>query len=87
MDPSLQEVFIRPLGAGDRVLELSLSPFLICRQVYGASNVELITRTRTEHLSEQHKGKVKGNEAVVEWQGRGGVRKQLPLEYLHQYSL
>ncbi|XP_045232132.1 ankyrin repeat domain-containing protein 13B isoform X3 [Macaca fascicularis] len=30
------------------------------RKVYGASNVELITRTRTEHLSEQHKGKVKG---------------------------
>ncbi|XP_023575677.1 ankyrin repeat domain-containing protein 13B isoform X2 [Octodon degus] len=29
-------------------------------KVYGASNVELITRTRTEHLSEQHKGKVKG---------------------------
>ncbi|XP_034798050.1 ankyrin repeat domain-containing protein 13B isoform X2 [Pan paniscus] len=29
-------------------------------EVYGASNVELITRTRTEHLSEQHKGKVKG---------------------------
>uniref|UniRef100_A0A8D2LJZ0 Ankyrin repeat domain 13B n=1 Tax=Varanus komodoensis TaxID=61221 RepID=A0A8D2LJZ0_VARKO len=30
-------------------------------QVYGASNVELITRTRTEHLSEQHKGKTKGS--------------------------
>lgn len=45
------------------VPELSLSPFLIFPQVYGASNVELITRTRTEHLSEQHKGKVKGNEA------------------------
>ncbi|XP_049984711.1 ankyrin repeat domain-containing protein 13B isoform X1 [Alexandromys fortis] len=29
-------------------------------KVYGASNVELITRTRTEHLSEQHKGKAKG---------------------------
>ncbi|XP_047399338.1 ankyrin repeat domain-containing protein 13B isoform X2 [Sciurus carolinensis] len=29
-------------------------------KVYGASNVELITRTRTEHLSEQHKSKVKG---------------------------
>lgn len=39
-------------------------------QVYGASNVELITRTRTEHLSEQHKGKVKGNEA--EAHGGGG---------------
>ncbi|EQB78267.1 ankyrin repeat domain-containing protein 13B [Camelus ferus] len=38
----------------------ALSPFFICLQVYGASNVELITRTRTEHLSEQHKGKVKG---------------------------
>ncbi|EHB13338.1 Ankyrin repeat domain-containing protein 13B [Heterocephalus glaber] len=34
-------------------------------KVYGASNVELITRTRTEHLSEQHKGKVKGNEVKV----------------------
>ncbi|NXM04298.1 AN13B protein, partial [Tyrannus savana] len=29
-------------------------------KVYGASNVELITRTRTEHLSDQHKGKSKG---------------------------
>ncbi|KAM5181726.1 ankyrin repeat domain-containing protein 13B isoform 1-T1 [Mantella aurantiaca] len=28
-------------------------------KVYGASNVELITRTRTEHLSDQHKGKSK----------------------------
>lgn len=37
-------------------------PLPLCSQVYGASNVELITRTRTEHLSEQHKGKVKGNE-------------------------
>ncbi|RXM92600.1 Ankyrin repeat domain-containing protein 13B [Acipenser ruthenus] len=26
-------------------------------QVYGASNVELITRTRTEHLADQHKNK------------------------------
>uniref|UniRef100_G1T3V6 Ankyrin repeat domain 13B n=1 Tax=Oryctolagus cuniculus TaxID=9986 RepID=G1T3V6_RABIT len=34
-------------------------------KVYGASNVELITRTRTEHLSEQHKGKVKGNKAEI----------------------
>ncbi|XP_040543229.1 ankyrin repeat domain-containing protein 13B isoform X1 [Gallus gallus] len=30
-------------------------------KVYGASNVELITRTRTEHLSDQHKGKSKGS--------------------------
>ncbi|NXL77460.1 AN13B protein, partial [Leptocoma aspasia] len=29
-------------------------------KVYGASNVELITRTRTEHLSDQHKSKSKG---------------------------
>lgn len=42
---------------------MPLSPFFIFPQVYGASNVELITRTRTEHLSEQHKGKVKGKEA------------------------
>lgn len=43
-------------------LEQSPKPLCLCPQVYGASNVELITRTRTEHLSEQHKGKVKGNE-------------------------
>lgn len=56
-----------PLRVRHRVRpELPVSPFFICPQVYGASNVELITRTRTEHLSEQHKGKVKGNEAEVD---------------------
>lgn len=35
--------------------------FSLLGQVYGASNVELITRTRTEHLSDQHKGKSKGS--------------------------
>ncbi|NXP74851.1 AN13B protein, partial [Ramphastos sulfuratus] len=35
-------------------------------KVYGASNVELITRTRTEHLSDQHKGKSKGA-AGTDW--------------------
>lgn len=29
-------------------------------QVYAASNVELITRTRTDHLSDQNKNKTKG---------------------------
>ncbi|XP_007898957.1 ankyrin repeat domain-containing protein 13B [Callorhinchus milii] len=29
-------------------------------KVYGASNVELVTRTRTEHLSDQNKSKTKG---------------------------
>lgn len=29
-------------------------------QVYAASNVELITRTRTDHLSDQNKNKIKG---------------------------
>ncbi|XP_078278741.1 ankyrin repeat domain-containing protein 13B isoform X2 [Rhinoraja longicauda] len=29
-------------------------------KVYGASNVELVSRTRTEHLSDQNKGKSKG---------------------------
>lgn len=62
---SLQKVFRMLLG----VSQLSLSSFLIFPQVYGASNVELITRTRTEHLSEQHKGKVKGNE-VEAYHGR-----------------
>ncbi|NXE84242.1 AN13B protein, partial [Cochlearius cochlearius] len=38
-------------------------------KVYGASNVELITRTRTEHLSDQHKGKSKGG-AGAGWAGR-----------------
>lgn len=66
-DHSLKEMFVMPLGAGagTEVPKLSASPFLVCPQVYGASNVELITRTRTEHLSEQHKGKVKGNQAEV----------------------
>ncbi|XP_053131026.1 ankyrin repeat domain-containing protein 13B isoform X2 [Hemicordylus capensis] len=35
-------------------------------KVYGASNVELITRTRTEHLSEQHKGKTKGSKTPLQ---------------------
>ncbi|KAM8976438.1 ankyrin repeat domain-containing protein 13B isoform 3-T3 [Pelodytes ibericus] len=35
-------------------------------KVYGASNVELITRTRTEHLSDQHKGKSKGNKTPLQ---------------------
>lgn len=48
-------------------IHISHSPFLI--QVYGASNVELITRTRTEHLSDQHKGKSKGG-ASTGWVGR-----------------
>ncbi|XP_072909500.1 ankyrin repeat domain-containing protein 13B isoform X2 [Hemitrygon akajei] len=30
-------------------------------KVYGASNVELVTRTRTEHLSDQNKSKSKGH--------------------------
>lgn len=41
--------------------------FSLLGQVYGASNVELITRTRTEHLSDQHKGKSKGSA----WGGGG----------------
>lgn len=44
-------------------------PFPLLGQVYGASNVELITRTRTEHLSDQHKGKSKGG-ASTGWAGR-----------------
>ncbi|KAM6049393.1 ankyrin repeat domain-containing protein 13B isoform 5-T5 [Chlamydotis macqueenii] len=35
-------------------------------KVYGASNVELITRTRTEHLSDQHKGKSKGSKTPLQ---------------------
>ncbi|KAJ6657245.1 hypothetical protein lerEdw1_002612 [Lerista edwardsae] len=35
-------------------------------KVYGASNVELITRTRTDHLSEQHKGKSKGGKTPLQ---------------------
>ncbi|NWI67711.1 AN13B protein, partial [Todus mexicanus] len=42
-------------------------------KVYGASNVELITRTRTEHLSDQHKGKSKGGA------GTGRAGRALPL--------
>uniref|UniRef100_H3B6K9 Ankyrin repeat domain 13B n=1 Tax=Latimeria chalumnae TaxID=7897 RepID=H3B6K9_LATCH len=35
-------------------------------KVYSASNVELITRTRTEHLSDQHKGKSKGGKTPLQ---------------------
>uniref|UniRef100_A0A8D0GJY1 Ankyrin repeat domain 13B n=1 Tax=Sphenodon punctatus TaxID=8508 RepID=A0A8D0GJY1_SPHPU len=35
-------------------------------KVYGASNVELITRTRTEHLSDQHKSKIKGSKTPLQ---------------------
>ncbi|CAH2220089.1 ankyrin repeat domain-containing 13B [Pelobates cultripes] len=35
-------------------------------KVYGASNVELITRTRTEHLSDQHKSKSKGSKTPLQ---------------------
>ncbi|EMP37787.1 Ankyrin repeat domain-containing protein 13B [Chelonia mydas] len=35
-------------------------------KVYGASNVELITRTRTEHLSDQHKAKSKGSKTPLQ---------------------
>lgn len=35
---------------------LNVSP-----QVYAASNVELITRTRTDHLTDQNKNKTKGD--------------------------
>ncbi|XP_030041903.1 ankyrin repeat domain-containing protein 13B isoform X1 [Microcaecilia unicolor] len=35
-------------------------------KVYSASNVELITRTRTEHLSDQHKSKSKGSKTPLQ---------------------
>ncbi|KAJ1186108.1 hypothetical protein NDU88_002892 [Pleurodeles waltl] len=35
-------------------------------KVYSASNVELVTRTRTEHLSDQHKGKSKGSKTPLQ---------------------
>ncbi|XP_031429090.1 ankyrin repeat domain-containing protein 13B isoform X2 [Clupea harengus] len=35
-------------------------------KVYAASNVELITRTRTDHLSEQHKVKPKGSKTPLQ---------------------
>ncbi|XP_026861687.2 ankyrin repeat domain-containing protein 13B isoform X2 [Electrophorus electricus] len=35
-------------------------------KVYCASNVELITRTRTDHLSEQHKAKPKGSKTPLQ---------------------
>ncbi|MGH0182996.1 UNVERIFIED_CONTAM: hypothetical protein FKN15_010852 [Acipenser sinensis] len=35
-------------------------------KVYGASNVELITRTRTEHLADQHKNKSKGSKTALQ---------------------
>lgn len=77
-----------PLGVRHRVrLELPMSPFFICPQVYGASNVELITRTRTEHLSEQHKGKVKGNEAEVDGERCCRIAgTSSHIKCFHQYS-
>lgn len=33
-------------------------------QVYSASNVELVTKTRTEHLSDQDKSRSKGDSPV-----------------------
>uniref|UniRef100_A0A5F9D4H3 Ankyrin repeat domain 13B n=1 Tax=Oryctolagus cuniculus TaxID=9986 RepID=A0A5F9D4H3_RABIT len=53
-------------------------------KVYGASNVELITRTRTEHLSEQHKGKVKGNKAEMCLTGPPHVVQTLTTQTLSQ---
>ncbi|KAM7329694.1 hypothetical protein ACRRTK_011307 [Alexandromys fortis] len=35
-------------------------PFMLWREVYSATNVELVTRTRTEHLSDQDKLRSKG---------------------------
>ncbi|XP_032902200.1 ankyrin repeat domain-containing protein 13B isoform X2 [Amblyraja radiata] len=35
-------------------------------KVYGASNVELVSRTRTEHLSDQNKGKSKGSKTPLQ---------------------
>ncbi|XP_041097056.1 ankyrin repeat domain-containing protein 13B [Polyodon spathula] len=35
-------------------------------KVYAASNVELITRTRTEHLADQHKNKSKGSKTALQ---------------------
>ncbi|KAM4627935.1 ankyrin repeat domain-containing protein 13B [Polymixia lowei] len=35
-------------------------------KVYGASNVELITRTRTDHLSDQNKSKTKGGKTPLQ---------------------
>uniref|UniRef100_UPI00398F4113 ankyrin repeat domain-containing protein 13B n=1 Tax=Pristiophorus japonicus TaxID=55135 RepID=UPI00398F4113 len=35
-------------------------------KVYGASNVELVTRTRTEHLSDQNKSKSKGSKTPLQ---------------------
>ncbi|GCB63354.1 hypothetical protein scyTo_0000152 [Scyliorhinus torazame] len=35
-------------------------------KVYGASNVELVTRTRTEHLSDQNKSKIKGSKTPLQ---------------------
>lgn len=46
------------LSVGNR-----LSPHLLISpapQVYSATNVELVTRTRTEHLSDQDKSRNKG---------------------------
>ena len=59
---------------GEGYSRLQVGGILLCHslllgQVYGASNVELITRTRTEHLSDQHKGKSKGG-AGTGWVGR-----------------
>lgn len=41
----------------------------ISPQVYAASNVELITRTRTDHLTDQNKNKTKGNRVTTSDEG------------------
>lgn len=39
-------------------------PDVVPTQVYSASNVELVTKTRTEHLSDQDKSRSKGDSPV-----------------------
>lgn len=39
-------------------------PDSVPTQVYSASNVELVTKTRTEHLSDQDKSRSKGDSPV-----------------------
>lgn len=48
-------------------------PCVLSLQVYSASNVELVTKTRTEHLSDQDKSRSKGDSPSD--QGGGGCQQ------------
>lgn len=61
-------------GAG-----LTVSP----HQVYSASNVELVTKTRTEHLSDQDKSRSKGDSPISQSGGSDMAGTHHPSRVAH----